>query len=174
MASCIRTLLHDALVPVGKLLALESETSGRALSFGAYGSDGDLDLLVADYVGSHLYPQQDGSGTLAFRRSSRDRAEQTRCGGVCFALVSGGWTDPAPPGPVPASAAGARCRRGFTSDWGLRPGWTTLRVLWPDRRESVRADIEVNQKLRLAYPVRVTSIWESPSGLAARLRAVAE
>ena len=148
--------------PMGSFAGLATESAGRGLSVADFDTDGDQDLLVADVVGSRLY---------------RNDLESSRWLNLNLAGIGGN------PDGVGASIelvtsqgrqyAELQTGYGYGSQgppeihFGLG-GETridTLRVRWPDGRESVRTDLQGNRQLSVAYPQSPLSLTASGQAL---------
>ena len=146
---------HSVFIPVGPWLGLRSESDGRALSFGDYDEDGDLDLFVADYRHSHFYRnntnlrhwlQVDLKGLTLNRHALGARIElvaeeQRQYREVQTSYGYGSQVSP-------------------QVHFGLGPiqQVDSLRIIWPDGKESFTTHIRVDQRLVVTHPQYTTAI----------------
>jgi hypothetical protein len=147
----------EYLAPVGHLLALEPESTGRGVSFGDYDGDGDVDWFVADAEHSRLYRNQ----------MNQNHWLQVDLAGV-------GLNPDGLGARVEVSAQGDRQYREAQSTYGyctqVQP-WVhfglgveaqvdTLRVRWPDGQETVETGVAADQLLTVRHPNLITAVLD--------------
>jgi hypothetical protein len=144
------------LLPVGHLLELQTESNGRALSFGDVDGDGDVDLFIADHQHSRLYRNRaEGMHWLQVDLAGIDYNRQGL--GARVEMVAG------------EKRQYREVQSGNHKDvrvyFGLGESSEidTLRVRWPDGQEVVHTQVGADQLLQVRHPDLMTAILDKQS-----------
>ena len=151
-------LYHNSggdLLPVGALVQLEPSGSGRGLSAADYDGDGDVDLVVADTQHSRLYRnelssghwlQLDLQGPALNRHGLGAQVEWTIQDRRDYREVQSGY------------GYGSQVQPRVHLGLGRAGHLDTLKVRWPDGRETVQTRIGADQVLRIYHPQVPTAV----------------
>ncbi len=155
---------NDGWRSLGAFSGLAKESAGRGLSVADFDGDGDQDLLVADAIASRLYRselesshwlQLDLIGTGANRHALGARVHLVTSQGRQYRELH--------PGFGYGSQAPPKIHFGLGEETQV----DTLRIVWPDGRESLRTTLEANGQLKVSYP-------EAPMSMAAEVSKLPE
>ncbi|NKB67193.1 MAG: T9SS type A sorting domain-containing protein [Candidatus Latescibacteria bacterium] len=142
-------------VPIGALLDLRPASDGRALSFADYDTDGDLDLLVADFRGSRLYRNRAAANNWLEVELSGTRFNRHGIG-ARVELFAG---DQRQSRELQSSFGyGSQIQPRLHFGLGNGPPIDSLLVRWPDGARSAVAPVQSGQRLRLVHPANQTAI----------------
>jgi len=156
-----------AFIPVGDLLQLRPESSGRGLSFADCDGDGDLDLFIADSKRSHFYRntadpthwmQVELKGQMANRHGLGASVELTAEGRQQYRELQSTF------------GYGSQVQPRVHFGLGGAVKVDSLRVRWPDGLETVQFALKADQHLVLAHPTLSTAVTEVEHGYPGRFR----
>ena len=147
----------DGWRSLGGLSGLEVESAGRGLSVADFDGDGDQDLLVADAVSSRLYRSElEESRWLQVDLIGIGGNRDALGAQILLVTQKGRQYKELHPGFGYGSQAPLEIHFGLGAETRI----DTLRIVWPDGRESIRTDLQANRQLQVSYP-------EPPMSLAA-------
>jgi M6 family metalloprotease-like protein len=149
---------------VGGFAGLATESSGRGLSIADFDGDGDQDLLIADAGSSRLYRSElEDSHWLHLDLIGTGGNRNALGATIQVVTPEGRQYRELHPGFGYGSQAPPEVHFGLGAETRI----DTLRIVWPDGRESVRTDLQVNRQLQVSYP-------RPPMSLAADAQALPE
>ncbi len=145
----------DGWRSLGGFSGLEKESAGRGLSVADFDGDGDQDLLVADAVSSRLYRSElEESRWLQLDLIGIGGNRDALGAQILLVTQEGRQYKELHPGFGYGSQAPLEIHFGL----GAGTRVDTLRIVWPDGRESIRTDLKANRQLQVSYPELPMSI----------------